>query len=227
VVAITVAALNARSRRATPVASSSAEPPGDSVPAPPATPNAVPRFEGIDAAGWRNKLRAAVDSKDWSAGTRAFVGLAEIDAPALDEPGLRNDVVAVAAGIAFEGNELADKMFETMANKLGSRGPDLLFEIVRSRGATRAAHRAIDLLHKPEVIGKATPQMRLAFDLKMAPCDQKTKFFDAAVKDGDARALTQLEILKDQPCKKKDPCCLRENKALADAIQKMRVRLSR
>ncbi len=156
----------------------------------------------------------------------AFLALAEIDAPAFDEPGLRGDVVAVAAGIAFEGNELADRMFDAMANKLGARGPDLLFEIVRSRGATRAAHRAIDLLRRPEVIARATPAMRLAFDFKMAPCDQKPKFFEAAAKDGDARSLVQLEVLKDQPCKKKDPCCFRENRALIEAIQKMRIRLA-
>jgi eukaryotic-like serine/threonine-protein kinase len=228
VVAITVAALNARSHAPLPAGSVSAE---GTVPevtpqvAPP--PTAPPRVDGVDATGWRARLRNAVDSKDWASGTRAFLALAEIDAPAFDEPGLRGDVVAVAAGIAFEGNELADRMFDAMANKLGSRGPDLLFEVVRSRGATRAAHRAIDLLHRPEVIGRATPAMRLAFDLKMAPCDQKTKFFEPAVKDGDARSLVQLEVLKDQPCKKKDPCCFRENKALVDAIQKMRLRLSR
>ena len=214
VVAITVAALNARSHPPPPAASASAETaPSAAAPQPAAAPTAPLRVDGVDATGWRARLRNAVDTKDWASGTRAFLALAEIDAPAFDEPGLRGNVVAVGAGIAFEGNELADKMFDTMANKLGARGPDLLFEIVRSRGATRAAHRAINLLRRPDVIGRATPAMRLAFDLKMAPCNQKPKFFDAAVLEGDARSLVQLEVLKDQPCKRKDPCCFRENKS--------------
>ncbi|UQA55844.1 serine/threonine-protein kinase [Polyangium aurulentum] len=199
-------------------------------PEPVATAEAEKRpteIDGIDAAGWQDRLKKAAARKDWFPGARAMLALGQIDPDLVVGRELRQDVLAVAAGIGFESeSKEADQVFELLANGLGSGGLDVLFDIVRSRGGTKAGRRAGDLLANPEVMARATPALRIAYDLRKASCTEKRELLGRAVEEGDGRALGELSIAYGARCSSdRDPCCFREDKAMADAIKKLKERL--
>jgi len=199
-------------------------------PEPVATAEAEKRpteVDGIDAAGWQDRLKKAAARKDWFPGAKALLALGQIDPDLVTGRELRQDVLAVAAGIGFESeSKEADQVFELLANGLGSGGLDVLFDIVRSRGGTKAGRRAGDLLANPEVMARATPALRIAYDLRKASCTEKRELLGRAVEEGDGRALAELSIAYGARCSSdRDPCCFREDKAMADAIKKLKERL--
>ena len=52
--------------------------------------------------------------------------------------------------------------------------------------------------------------------------------FDRAAAEGDARALTVLDLLRIRPCRGAlDPCCIRVNPALAKTIGSLDARLKK
>lgn len=198
-----------------------------SAPPPEPAPPPVAEVEGVDAIGWEVRLRKAASIKDWMDGAKAVVALAKLEPGLLKSEELRRDVVAVAAGIGFEqSNALADQVFDVLTNGLGSEGIDILLEIVRSRGGTRAGRRAHELLERPEVLARAAPATRITFEFRTALCDEKRALLERAVAEGDGRTLFEMQILKDARCsKKRDPCCFRDDEELAGAIQQLKARL--
>jgi serine/threonine-protein kinase len=199
-------------------------------PEPVATAEAEKRpteVDGIDAAGWQDRLKKAAARKDWFAGAKALLALGQIDPDLVTGKELRQEVLAVAAGIGFESeSKEADQVFAQLGSELGSGGLDVLFDIVRSRGGTKAGRRAADLLAKPEVMERATPALRIAYELRKASCTEKRALLGRAVEEGDGRALSELSIAYGTRCSSdRDPCCFREDKAMADAIKKLKERL--
>ena len=165
--------------------------------------------------------------KSWIVGSKAVLALAELDPELLTSAALRDEVVAVAAGIAFESNnETADQVFEVLQSKVGPGGLDVLFDIVRSRGGTKGGRRASEILAQPEVLGRASPGLRITFEIRRATCGKKRELLDRAAEEGDARTLYELQSLHGARCKSsKDPCCFREDQAMVEAIQKLKTRL--
>jgi serine/threonine-protein kinase len=184
--------------------------------------------DGLDAAAWRARLTTATERKEMIVGAKAVLALAQLDPKLLASAALRNDVVAVAAGIAFERNsETADRVFNMLANELGSDGPDILLDIVRSRVGTNAGRRATELLAQPDVMARATPAVRITFEFRRASCEIKRTLLERAVAEGDRRTLFEMQILKDVRCRNdSDPCCFQQDAAMAEAIQKLKARLS-
>jgi serine/threonine-protein kinase len=218
-------------KRPAPPAPAPAEPaptlPAETEPPPEAT--APVEIDGVDAAGWTVRLKKAAAVKDWLRGAKAFLALAKLDPEQIKAEEMRDEVISVAAGIAFENNsEEADQVFDVLANRLGSEGLDLLFEIVRSRGATQAGRRASEILSRPEVMAQATPALRVTFEFRRATCGAKRTLLDRAAEEGDQRTLFELQIAQGVRCPRKlDPCCFREDQAMTEAIRKLKARLGR
>jgi serine/threonine-protein kinase len=208
------------------VASSSAQ--VTAAPAPSASPVAAPtEIEGLDAAGWQINLHKATVKREWVRGARALLALAKLDPDRVTGNALREDVLAVVAGIGFETKlEESDQVFDLLENGLGTGGLDILFDVVRTRGGTKAGNRANEILARPGVMERATPALRIAYELRKATCDEKRALFDRAAEEGDARALGELQIARNARCSsKKDPCCFREDEAIAAAMKKLAARL--
>jgi len=197
-------------------------------PAPAAsTPRAPALIDGLDSAGWGARLKNASATKNWIVGSKAVVALAQLDPELVTSRAQREDVIAVAAGIAFEpNNELGNQVFDVLTHKLGGEGLDLLFDIVRSRGSTKAGRRASDILSQPEVMERASPGLRITFELRKVNCSGKRALLGRAAEEGDQRTLHELQSLHGARCKNpKDPCCFREDPAVVDALQKLKARL--
>ena len=195
---------------------------------PAAVPASVPTaIDGVDATEWAERLRRAAAKKEWRSGAKAFLALAKLDPGRLTGTELRGEVVGVVAGIGFETSFTeSDQVFDALENELGPGGLDVLFHVVRTRGGTKASRRALDILAKPGTIDRASPALKVAYELRKAACPDKRALFSRAAEEGDGRALDELLIAKDAPCSaKRDPCCYREDTELKDAISKLRAKL--
>lgn len=182
--------------------------------------------DGVDVDGWAARLGEAAREKVHSAGATAFLAIARLDPSYFRRPRVRADAIATIVGIAFAENEQADRVFAALANDLGEDGLEMLYEIVRSKGGTKAHERALSILKDPAVLARATPGLRVALDLRRANCPGKRALFTRAVQEGDQRVLTELKALKFAPCsRKKDPCCFRDDAELSESIDRLAARL--
>ncbi|KYG01097.1 hypothetical protein BE20_53855 [Sorangium cellulosum] len=194
---------------------------------PPAAPaSAPPEEDDRGAAGLRAQLGKAVAIRNWVLGAQSMLALAEADPELVLSRGLREEVLSTVAGIAFEeDNPAADQVFDLLTNRLGTGGLDVLLDVVRARGGTKAARRASEILARPEVMARATPALRVTFAFRKATCNGKRALFGRAAAEGDERTLFELQVLHGARCRRNDPCCFREDKAIADAIQQLKARL--
>lgn len=186
----------------------------------------VTEVDGLDAQGWRDRMKKATLKKDWAPAAKAFLALAQIDPELATGMELRETVLAVVTGIGFETSfPESDQVFDALTNRLGPAGLDVLFHVMRTRGGSKASVRASNILAKPEVMANATPALRIAFELRSAACPDKRALFGRAVNEGDQRALDELLILQQTRCSpKREPCCYREDQELKDSIAKLRSR---
>jgi eukaryotic-like serine/threonine-protein kinase len=177
-----------------------------------------------EAVVLRGRLRKAVSVKDWARGAQTFLALARVEPKFAEDRAIRPDLVAVAAGIGFqEHSEAADQVFDLLANRLGTSGLDVLYDLARGRAGTKGGRRAAELLARPDVLARATPTLRIAFVLGAAKCDEKGPLLERAGAEGDNRTLVQLEVMRGAACKR-EGCCLRDDKATADAIKAIKAR---
>jgi hypothetical protein len=74
------------------------------------------------------------------------------------------------------------------------------------------------MLRRKGTLTRATPEMRIAFQLREAPCAAKLTLLDRAVNEGDARALVVLET-------QGAACFKKRNRAVQEATVALRSRL--
>lgn len=174
-------------------------------------------LDGIDAAGLRIIVIKATRSQLYSTAEEAWRALATRD-PASFE---RQDVIASTRELIvdLERQGAADAMFDVLEHKLGGAGLDVLYDVVESKGGSRAATRAAELLRKEPTHARASAALRIALDLRDAPCVDMLKLLDRAVQDGDGRALVVLQTF--------GLACFRKSREVDQAITDLRARLTK
>ena len=101
--------------------------------------------------------------------------------------------VLVTRGAETPG-EAGKLAFELMTEYMGAAGPDLLYEIMLTRPSVTA--RARQYLEQPAIRDKATPALKIAYDLRQAPdCEARLPLLGRAAQLGDERALAVLQPL--------------------------------
>jgi hypothetical protein len=101
--------------------------------------------------------------------------------------------VLVTRGAETPG-EASKIAFELMTEHMGTAGPDLLYEIMLTRPSI--AKRAREYLAMPAIREKATPALKIAYDLrKAADCKARLPLLGRAAQLGDERALGVLQPL--------------------------------
>jgi serine/threonine-protein kinase len=181
---------------------------------------------GLDAAGWRMTLRNATRAKDWAKGGDAALALLKLDPSALRDRDAQASTRNVAFQLEQDGGDASDKFFNALTNDYGSDGLDVLYDISRFRQGTKAGKRATEILRRPEVMSRASATLKVLFELREASCSAKRDLFGKVAEQGDDRALLELQMLRDAECsRRRDPCCFKENRALASAIHALKTRL--
>jgi serine/threonine-protein kinase len=191
---------------------------------------AGPGLEGLDPTALRGRLRDFTTAKDWGRAAKAFDALAKIDPAALRETQVASSVASLAVALETTGGEDADAVFDLLSTRTGGPGLEILFEMVRSRGGTKGSKRAAALLRKPEVSARLPKPLRIAFELRDAPCDKKPSLYARAVEEGDHMALTELRVMREAECDRRrapeDPCCFAKA-PLDQAIKDLRAKLAK
>ncbi len=193
---------------------------------PPPRPPPPPR-----APGALERLRAASDDEPGAAIT-ALVALADAEPQAFADRAVQSEAAAIVDTATAKGAS-TDAAFDRLASSLGSDGLDILYDLLaRSQRSaeplgrtTKAGSKARTILARPEVLSRATPAMRVAYDLRRSTCVQRLTLFARAAKEGDDRALEILRSMQSPTCTRKDPCCLEKNRLLELAITDIQARL--
>jgi hypothetical protein len=149
----------------------------------------------------RRQIGPALDSLE---------NLMAIDPSAPQEKEVRNAVLELAVQAFYQRNEHSERMGKIMATGMTHYGPDLLFEIMVTRGATEADRQAQRILGDPGILARASEDTRLAYAIRTAKgCDEKKARVLLAKKGGGYRVLRELSIL--QRCRRRQPCCLADD----------------
>jgi hypothetical protein len=193
--------------------------------APPRAPSAVER------------LHAAVEAQDGAAAVAVFLDLADKERAAFADRAVQTEA-ASAAEIAAASGHAADPIFDRLGNALGSDGLDILYDLaareLRSGDPLErtglappkgAGPRARAILGRPEALARATPAMRVAYELRRASCQHRPNLFPRAATDGDDRALEILTSMQPPTCSRKDACCLTKHRELERAVAEIQARL--
>ena len=106
------------------------------------------------------------------------------------------DIRSVLLMAANAKPETATAAMDLMAKRMGSRGPDLLYELAVAPSVGKLPKdRAEKLLKDAEVRKIATPALLIANDLRIVTGCARKPLFPRAGSDGDARALGLLKPL--------------------------------
>ncbi|MDI3284020.1 hypothetical protein QHF83_12030 [Polyangium sp. 15x6] len=143
------------------------------------------------------------------------------------DPDVKQALLIVANGPV----DVAATALDIMGKEMGSRGPELLYELLSASGLGKfPKERATRLFTDPKVKELAGPGLLVANDLRAAAgCDRK-KLFARAAKEGDERALGHLKpLLATKGCSwhRQTDCfaCLGDRKELRATIDAITKRL--
>jgi hypothetical protein len=210
-----------------PSAGADVQPPPASATSPPPAPRPT-AVDGIDAAGWRSRLRDAAKASDPSSGAKALLALASLDRAALSEGAVVADAASIAVLVELRGSASAAPVFDLLGSaELGSAGPDVLYEMATRFGGSRGAARATAMLSRKDVRGRASPALRLVLALRDAPCHEKREQLERVGLQGDGRALTLLQQMQPPMCDTGGGCCLHIDPRYGGALLQLRQRVAR
>ena len=115
----------------------------------------------------------------------------DADASAVNDLKLDEDVRNAAIG-----SEAQDAAFALLEKKMGTAGPDILYDIAYGRSGAEypaAATRARRAVNRADVRAAASPELAIALELRGASsCEAKRNLFPRAREVGDVRALLVL-----------------------------------
>lgn len=135
-------------------------------------------------------LRHAIPPPYHAAALSAAKRLLELDPGAAADSDVKRVVSSAVAGPA----EAATAALDLMASSMGRHGADLLYDVATSSSAVK--DQALQRLGEAAVIERATPALRIAYELRVATtCKARQALLDRAAEHGDRRAAEVLESL--------------------------------
>jgi serine/threonine-protein kinase len=177
------------------------------------------------AAELRADLLAQAAKDDADGAASILVALADADPKALGDAKIRAAATKVATSIGERGGDEATQAFYALAYRFGSEGLDVLYDLSVDPAHQRAARRASAILEVQVKTGRPSAPLRIAIELKKAPCKKKALLFSRAAAEGDARVLALLEQLHPPGC---DPesgaCCYERHVGLEKTVEALKER---
>jgi serine/threonine protein kinase len=142
-----------------------------------------------------------------------------------DAPATRRNTFLELAVRAFDrGGGISDRMATLMTTGMGEHGPDLLFDIIVTRGETNAARRARTLFDA-KLRKRGSKDMQHAYAIRSAAKCLKKTFALRAKTDGGFRTLREINEQKGR-CVKGQRCCLKGDKGVAAVEAAIQARTS-
>lgn len=153
------------------------------------------------------KLDDAMRKRNTLGAFTAMKELVALDPALLADKTVRAHAVTLSQTIALiQGPEPA-QFLELMTKDAAPWGLDVLFEILTTRGSSRAAKDAALFLADPEVRKRGSRALQIAWEMRSAEaCDAKRPLLARAAAEGDHRVLTDL-LMAQQSCRRGGKCC--------------------
>jgi hypothetical protein len=109
--------------------------------------------------------------------------------------GMDPEVRAALIDLAQGPLEISAQTLGLLESDLGAEGLDILYAMLHDERVAAPVRAHIDArLGEAEVRSRATPALRIAYDLSKADkCEEAVALLDRAAKDGDERSLVELE----------------------------------
>jgi serine/threonine-protein kinase len=178
------------------------------------------------AAAARVRLVGARERRDWRTAVESITLLAEIDPLAFGDRNVAAAVAEVAARLAFENDADASVVFSALSDRAGASGLDILYDVASTRGGSKGARRANEILRQDDARARASPALRITLELRSARCQDKKELFERAATEGDQRTLLLLDRLRAPSfCATPGQCCYVGNRALDRAADSLKARL--
>ena len=188
-------------------------------------PGALGGFGGFGALAIRDRMTQSIRMRRIGPFLDDLDRLLEIEPAAIDRADMRKMIAdaAMYAMVPGLGGVLppeAERIFKFLtSDRAGAAGPDILFDLVTTRGGSRAATQSEELLRRDDVRAKGTPALRIAWDIRAAQtCDARVALFDRAKTEGDRRVLPTL-FLMTKCAKGPTDCCLANDPAYKDVLR--------
>ena len=164
----------------------------------------------------RTRLSKGVKSGKYSEAAATLEALLAADPRAPEDEGVSRDIHELAARAS---DDVATTIFGLIATKMGTQGPDMLYEMYTARGNSKSAERAKAVLADESVRKRGTPALRVAYDLVRAKsCKEKTALIERAGEEGDERALGRLRRIARE-------CDLEDDEKLDEAMEAINDRI--
>jgi tRNA A-37 threonylcarbamoyl transferase component Bud32 len=179
---------------------------------------AAPLTDGDAFAAW-DEVRKSMKVGNWNAAVDGVEKLLALDPRAPRDGNVRNGLVDLTVKACLGEGPICNKLLSLLTEEAEDSGPDVLFEILTTKGGTSAHRHATRLLRDDKVLARGSKAMQIAYELRMAPsCDKKKALFDRVADDGDHRALRELEILKSRRQCRTVNCCLADDEDLKNTV---------
>jgi len=175
----------------------------------------------------QNQISQKLRKNDLKGALDALEQLVDADKDAIKDSNVRATIVELSQRVTLLTHGEPERMFGLLAKKMGTTGIDILYQLVTTKGGSRAAKLAEQLLLEDEILERGSDAMQVAWKLRRAKgCPEKKALFDDAAKYGDSRTLGQLFLLN-RSCsrRRRDPsCCLEKDKELDATIDALKAR---
>jgi serine/threonine-protein kinase len=194
---------------------------------PPASVAPVKKKEPFEERYRRESMTELItlaEKGDPSHAADALIALVELDSKALEDPRVQKAAVQVAMRLPPE-HEKTHTVFYSLGHKSGPPGLDVLYRVLDQEPDSQQAKRAQSILALAGVADRASPALRVTWELRRAACRNKRQLFERAGKEGDERTLQLLEPLQSRTCQPKlGECCFGRNLQLDRAVAALQER---
>lgn len=172
----------------------------------------------------QSKLDDAMRKRDIRGGFKALKELVAIAPDSLRDKAIRTHAVTLSQTLALiQGPEPAE-FLTLLTSDWAPDGLDVLYEIVATRGSSRAAKDAAIFLADETVRARGTPALRIAWEMRAAQsCDAKRPLLGRAAAEGDGRVLSEL-LIAQTSCRRGGICCAWKEPAVEETIRALRTK---
>lgn len=173
----------------------------------------------------REKFQRNVQARRYKSAIEELTSLLENDPGAARDSDTRKAIVELSMRVMLMQGPEPNMVFGLICQRMGTTGLDILYELLTTRGGSRAAKRAEELLKDEKIRSKGSDAMQVAYALRTSRgCDEKKSLFDRAKKYGDNRTLGQLHLLNRSCGRRSGDCCLHKDPELEATIDAIKAR---
>jgi hypothetical protein len=140
---------------------------------------------------------AQAREKDLAAALRTIRRLLEVAPDTKAEKDVQQALIEIANGPP----EVAAEAFDTLRTRMGSHGPDLVFDLVQNATGKYAKEHAGPALDDPALMKGASKGLLIADELRRKPACTRKPLVARAAAEGDGRSLPYLRpLVANKPC---------------------------